>query len=162
MTKFIYKMQSLLNIKEKLEDQAKTAFGLAKAVLNEEEEKLAEFLKKKNLYIEQKRETMASISPNMSEGKSVKQQLISLNQLENAIKTMEFRIAEQILVVKQAEKNVQLAQAKLENAMKERKIQEKLREHALEEFLKEMEAADQQEINELVTFRFGKAKEREN
>ena len=155
-------MQSLLNIKEKLEDQAKTAFGLAKAVLNEEEEKLAEFLKKKNLYIEQKRETMASISPNMSEGKSVKQQLISLNQLENAIKTMEFRIAEQILVVKQAEKNVQLAQAKLENAMKERKIQEKLREHALEEFLKEMEAADQQEINELVTFRFGKAKEREN
>ena len=117
MTKFIYKMQSLLNIKEKLEDQAKTAFGLAKAVLNEEEEKLAEFLKKKNLYIEQKRETMASISPNMSEGKSVKQQLISLNQLENAIKTMEFRIAEQILVVKQAEKNVQLAQAKLENAM---------------------------------------------
>ncbi len=162
MAKFVYKMQSLLNIKEKLEDQAKTAFGLAKAVLNEEEEKLAEFLRKKNLYIEQKRETMASISPNMSEGKSVKQQLISLNQLEDAIKTMEFRIAEQILVVKQAEKNVQLAQAKLENAMKERKIQEKLREHALEEFLKEMEAADQQEINELVTFRFGKAKEREN
>ena len=162
MAKFVYKMQSLLNIKEKLEDQAKTAFGLAKAVLNEEEEKLAEFLRKKNLYIEQKRETMASISPNMSEGKSVKQQLISLNQLENAVKTMELRIAEQILVVRQAEKNVQLAQAKLENAMKERKIQEKLREHALEEFLKEMEAADQQEINELVTFRFGKAKEREN
>ncbi|MBO5176359.1 MAG: flagellar FliJ family protein [Lachnospiraceae bacterium] len=162
MAKFVYKMQSLLNIKEKLEDQAKTAFGLAKAVLNEEEEKLAEFLRKKNLYIEQKRETMASISPNMSEGSSVRQQLISLNQLENAIKTMELRIAEQILVVRQAEKNVQLAQAKLENAMKERKIQEKLREHALEEFLKEMEAADQQEINELVTFRFGKAKEREN
>jgi len=161
MAKFVYKMQSLLNIKEKLEDQAKTAFGLAKAVLNEEEEKLAEFVKKKNQYIEQKRETMASISPNMSEGRSVRQQLISLNQLENAVKTMELRIAEQILVVKQAEKNVQLAQAKLENAMKERKIQEKLREHALEEFLKEMEAADQQEINELVTFRFGKAKERE-
>ena len=42
MAKFVYKMQSLLNIKEKLEEQAKTAFGLAKAVLNEEEEKLAE------------------------------------------------------------------------------------------------------------------------
>jgi hypothetical protein len=33
--------------------------------------------------------------------------------------------------------------------------------HAFEDLLKEMEAADQQEINELVTFRFGKAKERE-
>ena len=150
MAKFVYKMQSLLNIKEKLEDQAKTAFGLAKAVLNEEEAKLAEFVAKKNQYVEQKRQEMSS-SINVHE----------LTQLEHAIKSMEYRIAEQVLAVKRAEKNVQLAQVKLENAMKERKIQEKLREHALEEFLKEMEAADQQEINELVTFRFGKAKERE-
>lgn len=150
MAKFIYKMQSLLNIKEKLEEQAKTAFGLAKAVLNEEEAKLAELIARKNDYIEKKRQEMSS-SINVHE----------LTQLEHAIKSMEYRIAEQILVVRQAEKNVQLAQTKLENAMKERKIQEKLREHALEDFLKEMEAADQQEINELVTFRFGKAKERE-
>ncbi len=151
MAKFIYKMQSLLNIKEKLEGQAKTAFGLAKAALNEEEAKLAELIARKNRYVEQKRQEMSS-AINVHE----------LTQLEHAIKSMEYRIAEQVLVVKQAEKNVQIAQAKLENAMKERKIQEKLKEHALEEFLKEMEAADQQEINELVTFRFGKAKERED
>jgi len=150
MAKFIYKMQSLLNIKEKLEDQAKTAFGLAKAALNEEEAKLAELVFRKDRYVEQKRQEMSS-AINVHE----------LTQLEHAIKSMEFRIAEQILVVRQAEKNVQLAQAKLENAMKERKVQEKLKEHAFEEFLKEMEAADQQEINELVTFRFGKAKERD-
>lgn len=150
MAKFVYKMQSLLNIKQKLEEQAKTAFGLAKAVLNEEEAKLAGLLAQKEEYIEKKRLEM-SASIHVQE----------LTQLEHAIKSMEYRIAEQILVVRQAEKNVRLAQAKLENAMKERKIQEKLREHALEDFLKEMEAADQQEINELVTFRFGKAKERE-
>lgn len=150
MAKFVYKMQSLLNIKQKLEEQAKTAFGLAKAVLNEEEAKLAGLLAQKENYIEKKRLEMSA---------SIKVQ--ELTQLEHAIKSMEYRIAEQILVVRQAEKNVRLAQAKLENAMKERKIQEKLREHALEDFLKEMEAADQQEINELVTFRFGKAKERE-
>ena len=84
-----------------------------------------------------------------------------LTQLEHAIKSMEYKVAEQVLVVKQAEKNVMLAQAKLENAMKERKVQEKLKEHALEQFKQEMEAAEQQEINELVTFRFGKARERE-
>lgn len=150
MAKFVYKMQSLLNIKEKLEDQAKTAYGLAKATLNEEEEKLQQLIARKNQYIENKRQEMSS-SINVHE----------LTQLEHAIKSMEYRIAEQVLVVKQAEKNVQLAQAKLENAMKERKIQEKLREHALEDFIKEMEAADQQEINELVTFRFGKMRERE-
>jgi len=150
MAKFIYKMQSLLNIKEKLEEQAKTAYGLAKATLNEEEAKLAELVARKNQYVEQKRIEM-SAAINVHE----------LTQLEHAIKSMEYKIAEQILVVRQAEKNVMLAQAKLENAMKERKIQEKLREHALEQFKKEMEATEQQEINELVTFRFGKAKERE-
>ena len=150
MAKFIYKMQSLLNIKEKLEEQAKTAYGLARMALNEEEAKLAQLIARKEQYVEQKRREMSS-SINVHE----------MIQLEHAIKSMEYRIAEQILVVKQAEKNVQLAQAKLENAMKERKIQEKLKEHAFEDFLKEMEAADQQEINELVTFRFGKARERE-
>lgn len=150
MAKFIYKMQSLLNIKEKMEDQAKTAFGLARAALNAEEEKLENLVIKKNGYIESKRQGMTS-SINVKE----------LAQLEQAIKTMEYHIAEQILVVRQAEKNLQLAQTRLENAMKERKVQEKLREHAYEDFLKEMEAADQQEINELVTFRFGKIRERE-
>ena len=150
MAKFVYKMQSLLNIKEKLEDQAKAAYGLARMALNEEETKLAQFVAGKEQYVEQKRQKMSD-SINVHE----------LTQLEHAIKSMEYRIAEQILVVKQAEKNVQIAQAKLENAMKERKIQEKLKEHAFEDFLKEMEAADQQEINELVTFRFGKARERE-
>jgi len=150
MAKFVYKMQSLLNIKEKLEEQAKTAYGLARAALNEEEEKLAQLIARKNRYIEEKRQKMSS-SLNVRE----------LTELEHAIKSMEYRIAEQVLVVKQAEKNMQLAQAKLEIAMKERKIQEKLKEHALEEFKLELEAADQQEINELVTFRFGKAKERE-
>ena len=59
------------------------------------------------------------------------------------------------------EKAVAIAQARLENAMKERKIQEKLKEHALEQFKQEEEAREQQEINELVSYRFGKAKERE-
>ena len=150
MAKFIYKMQSLLNIKEKLEEQAKTAYGLDRMTLNEEEAKLAELIARKEQYVEQKRQEMSS-SINVHE----------LTQLEHAIKSMEYRIAEQILVVKQAEKNVQLAQAKLENAMKERKIQEKLKENAFEEFKKELEAKEQQEINELVTFRFGNGKERE-
>ena len=150
MAKFVYKMQSLLNIKEKLEEQEKTAYGLARAALNEEESKLAEFIAKKNFYIEEKRV-----------GMSAALHVHELTQLEHAIKSMEYKIAEQVLVVKQAEKRVALAQARLENAMKERKMQEKLREKALEQFMQELEATEQQEINELVTFRFGKAKERE-
>ncbi len=113
MAKFIYKMQSLLNIKEKLEEQEKTAYGLAKATLNEEERRLAEFVAKKNRYIEEKRVEMSS---------SIHVQELTL--LEHAIKSMEYRVEEQVLVVKRAEREVMLAQARLEHAMKERKIQE--------------------------------------
>ena len=150
MAKFIYKLQSLLNIKEKLEEQEKTAYGLAKAVLNEEEEKLAQLVAKKNRYVEEKRQKMSELLD-----------VLELSRLEQAIHSTEMLIDEQVLAVKRAEKAVALAQIRLENAMKERKIQEKLRENAFEEFKKEMEAAEQQEINELVTFRFGKQKEKE-
>ena len=40
MAKFIYRMQSILDIKIKMEDQAKTEFATAKMHLDEEEEKL--------------------------------------------------------------------------------------------------------------------------
>lgn len=150
MAKFIYSMQSLLNIKQKLEDQEKTAFGLAKATLNEEEEKLRRLFLQKQQYTERKRMEMSG-RINARE----------LNMLEQAIKSTDDRIAEQRVVVKRAEQAVAMAQKRLENAMKERKIQETLREHAFEEFKKEVEAEEQKEINELVTFRFGNAKSEE-
>lgn len=150
MAKFIYKMQSLLNIKEKLEEQEKTAYGLARAALNEEEEKLARLVAKKNHYTEEKRQKMSELLD-----------VLELSRLEQAIHSTELLINDQILAVKRAEKAVALAQIRLENAMKERKIQEKLKENAFEEFKKEVEAAEQQEINELVTYRFGNGKERE-
>ena len=150
MAKFIYKMQSLLNIKEKLEEQEKTAYGLARAALNEEEEKLAQLVAKKNRYLEEKRLKMSELLD-----------VLELAKLEQAIHSTELMIEDQILLVRRAEKALQVARIRLENAMKERKIQEKLKEKAFEEFKKELEAAEQQEINELVTFRFGNGQERE-
>ena len=150
MAKFVYKMQSLLNIKEKLEEQEKTAYGLAKAALNEEEEKLAMLVAKKNRYLEEKRQRMSELLD-----------VLELAKLEQAVHSTELLINDQVLVVKRAEKAVALAQIRLENAMKERKVQEKLREKAFEEFKKEEEAKEQQEINELVTFRFGNQRKKE-
>ena len=49
------------------------------------------------------------------------------------------------------------ARIKLEEAMKERKIYEKLRENAFNEFLEQLEHEEQMEINELVSYRHGKA-----
>lgn len=50
MAKFTYKMQNILDIKYKLETQAKTSFSIAAAKLNKEEEKLEGLVQRKNAY----------------------------------------------------------------------------------------------------------------
>ena len=50
MAKFIYKMQNILDIKYKLETQAKTSFSIAAANLRREEEKLMGLNIKKQKY----------------------------------------------------------------------------------------------------------------
>lgn len=142
MAKFIYKLQSILNIKQKLEEQEKTAYGLARARLNEEEEKLKLLFQRKEFYMERKRQEM-----------SAKLRIQELTLTEQAIHSTKLQIEDQKLAVKRAEQAVALAQVRLENAMKERKTHEKLRENAWDQFKLDTEAEEQKEINELVTFR---------
>ncbi len=149
MAKFIYRMESLLNIKLKIEEQEKAAYSLAQAKLYEEERILSGFKQQRIEYLERKREGMSGVL-------NVK----DLELTENAIHTMDLKIKEQVFNVKRATKEVETARARLDNAMKERKIQEKLKENAFEEFKKEVNAEEQQEINELVSFRFGNGKDK--
>ena len=50
MARFRYRMQSILNIKEKLEEQAKMEFAAARMHLDEEEEKLQVLFDRKESY----------------------------------------------------------------------------------------------------------------
>ena len=60
MAKFVYRMESILSVKCKLEDQAKNAFAEANMVLNAEEEKLANLYVRKENYENQ---LLASVLP---------------------------------------------------------------------------------------------------
>ncbi len=51
MAKFVYKMQSVLNIKEKMEEQAKAAFSMANAALRTEEERLQRLYQRRIQYL---------------------------------------------------------------------------------------------------------------
>lgn len=55
MAKFVYRMQSILNIKEKIQEQARMEFASARIRLDEEEEKLRLLLERKEGYQEQGR-----------------------------------------------------------------------------------------------------------
>ena len=56
MAKFRYRMQSILEIKKKLEEQAKNEFAAARAALNEEEDKLEQLKKRKEQYEDEGRD----------------------------------------------------------------------------------------------------------
>ena len=61
MAKFQYSMQSILNIKLKMETQAKQEFSAAQNALNEEEQKLSGLYGRKEAYEEEARGLLMGI-----------------------------------------------------------------------------------------------------
>lgn len=137
-------MAGILDIKLKMEDQARTAFAQAMANLNNEEEKLDELVFRKQDY-ENKGRML----------RSKKLDVFELKENERAIENLKGQIEDQKERVKEAEELVEQARKKLNEAIQERKIHEKLKENAFEEFKKEVNAAESKEIDELVSYRFG-------
>ena len=150
MSKFIYRMQNILNMKYKLEDQAKTEFMLANQVLREEEEKLQKLKDRKAGYEEEVRRLLQN---------NLQVERIKENQ-EAVVRMKEF-IIEQTACVKEAQYQVDLKTAKLTELRKERKAQEKLKEKAFENFLQEENAKESKEIDELVSFTYGRRQREE-
>lgn len=149
MSKFIYRMQNILNIKYKLEDQAKTEFMFANQVLREEEEKLETLKVRKKGYEEAVRNLLQN-----------QLQVDRIKENQEAIVRMEEFIRAQIRIVEEAARQVEIKAAKLTELMQERKAQEKLKEKAFEAFLQEENAKESKEIDELVSFTYGR-KQRE-
>ena len=88
--------------------------------------------------------------------------ILSIKRLEDSVENLKYNIKLQIIVIRKQEERVAQARAKLDNAMKERKIYEKLKEKAFEEFKAEVNAQEQKEIDQLVSFRFRSAGESGN
>lgn len=143
MAKFIFKMESILSVKEKLEEQAKAEYSIEIIKLRQEEEKLEEFENRKNAYQTRLYEAVMD-TLNISE----------IKILEDSVENIKYNIKLQLIVIANQQKNVDRAREKLDNAMKERKTYEKLKEKAFEEFKEQINAEEQKEINELVSFKF--------
>ena len=75
-----------------------------------------------------------------------------------AIDILKFYVSQQVQVVEQWRSIVLKAREVLNEAMKERKIHEKLKEKAFDEFRQEENKKEQKEIDELVSYRFGKVR----
>lgn len=141
MAKFNYRMQSILDIKRKLEDQEKMAYSNANQKLQEENQKLAMLMMKRAGYENEARElALGTID------------IQKIQENKRAITTMKTLIRDQMMKVHVAEKNVELARKRLNDVMVERKSHEKLREKAFEQFVKEEAGKEMLEIDQLVSF----------
>ena len=143
MAKFKYKLQSVLEIKEKLESQEKIAYGLATAKVLEEQEKLHGLMLQKAEYDKRARDL----------------DLLEIKFCRNAVDTMKARIRGQMIELHRAQKQQELARQRLNNVMIERKTYEKLREKKMDEFKQELLLEEKKEIDELVSYTFNQEEE---
>ena len=144
MAVFRYKMQGILDIKEKLENKAKQDFAEANMRLDAEKKKLDELQAKRFFY--------------MQEGVKLRMEIIDVRKIrENkiAVLKMDEYIVNQKREIARAAKAVEKARAALQEVMQERKAHEKLKESAFEEFLKEEQATESKEIDQLTSYTYG-------
>ncbi len=144
MARFRYRMQSILDIKMKLETQAKQEFAAAKAVLDTENEKLLALKVRKSGYEEKAKALLKG---------TLKLQEIADNK--EAILKIDEYISAQLLQIKLAEKKLETARNRLKEVMQDRKMHEKLKEHAFEEFLAEEKKQEGKEVDELTSYTYG-------
>lgn len=143
MAKFVYRMQNILELKEKLESQEKIAFSMANAKLSEEQEKLSELMLRRIGYENQLKE--------MTKGEL---NLRDIKNCKESINTMKSMIRDQMIAIQKAQREVEIARQRLDAVMKDRKTHEKLREKAFEDFKKELLMEESKETDQLVSFTY--------
>jgi flagellar FliJ protein len=150
MARFVYRMQSILNIKGKLEEQAKMDFAAARMHLDEEEAKQEALYGRKRAYEEEAHRLRED-----------KLQVRDIMDNKDALLKMDEYIMIQQLAIRKAEDLLEAARLHLEEAVRERKTYERLREKAFEEFIHEENARESKEIDELTSYTHGQKKDKE-
>lgn len=143
MAKFVYRMQNILNIKLKLESQAKIAYSNANRALQEEQEVLQHLMLRRMEY-EKKLKALMEGPINISE----------INHARADVNSMKNLIRKQLMAVRKAEILVEEARRNLNSVMQERKTYEKLKEKEFESFKKELLYEESKEIDQLVSYSY--------
>ncbi|WP_250278418.1 flagellar export protein FliJ [[Clostridium] colinum] len=146
MAKFIFNMQGLLNIKEKLEEQTKTEYGKA---LNKLEEEKSILLNLEN----KKQENILSFKQSINT--SVKPSYI--NSINQYVSFIDKKMEQQMENINKAKDIVEEKRLALLDAMKERKVLEALKEKEKENYFKEEIKKEQKVIDEIVSYKYNKA-----
>ena len=144
MARFRYRMQNILNVKEKLETQAKNEFAIAAAKEREEEEKLNALCVRRD---EKEAELKALVETDLD--------VRAIKEAEDGLEVIKYYVTMQRLNLAAARQELEVARDKLTAAMQDRKTHEKLKEKQFDQFKAEEAAKESKEIDELVSYRHG-------
>ena len=141
MAKFLFKMETVLKLRESIEEQKKNEFGKAAAELERQREKLKEIKQEQKRMIQ---EFHDMVKKHIDSKKS--------DQYNKYIKLLDKRIEEQKAVVKKCEAIEEACRKELVEATKEKKKLEKLREKQYQQYLIEEKREEQKVTDELVSY----------
>ena len=147
MAKFRYRMQNILDIKLKLESQAKIAYGIAEQEYRTQQQKLQELMVRRMRYEKQLKELMNGVMD-----------IREINHAKSAVDSMKVLVRRQMMEVHRTEKALEKARNELNEIMQDRKMHEKLREKAFAEFQQELLAEEGKAIDGLVSYTYNARK----
>lgn len=143
-------MQNILDIKYKLEEQAKQNYMAVQARLNNALEEERQLNERKDGYMVRYLQLV-----------SEKLDVLEIENCKNSILIMDDYIHLKQQEVKIIERELEQAIALMNQAMQERKIHEKLKERQFEVFMEELNAEESKEIDQLVSFQYNNREEEE-
>ncbi len=143
MAKFKYRMENILQIKQKLESQEKIAYAQANAKVMEEQDKLSKLMIRRSGYEKHLKE--------LSKGTL---DLREISTTKKSIDTMKQLIRAQMMELHIAQKNLELARTRLSDVMKDRKTHENLKEKAFDSFKGELNSQENKVTDELVSYSY--------
>ena len=141
MAKFLFKMDSLLRLRDSIEEQKKNEFGRAVAELERHREKLNELMLEKERVVGEFHEALKN---RIDSKKS--------DRYNKYIRLLDKRIDDQHVVVEKCEIIEEECRLELIEATKEKKKLEKLREKQFQLYLIEEKREEQKITDELVSY----------
>jgi len=142
--KFVFRLQSLLNLKTQLEQSLKNELGRAIQEMERQKRILNGLIEQREVYI-------FNINQMYEKGISISK----LREYGNYISHLNDRVKLQQDNVIQAKNNVDKYREKLIKAMQEKKMLDKLREKKYEEYLKDQLKEEQKHNDEIISFNMG-------
>ncbi|TCK97891.1 flagellar FliJ protein [Natranaerovirga hydrolytica] len=145
MARFNYKLQNILDIKNKMEEQKKISYSEASREYSIQEEKVFGLHEKRNQY-ENRFKSSVNVSMRATELKTFYSEI---ECIKDFCKKEEKKL-------KQSENKLEDARIKMNEAMIERKTYEKLKEKSFENFILEENKKESKSLDELISYKYSK------